>query len=147
MKKSFFVFAAIGLLVVATIFISCNQNNPDDTMNGGDHITSQHQPNDPATWSPDKKLFVSTDSSKYGDSIDVIAFWNSKIASFYRTDIITYDARDGYYNMFYNLPCYPNITLTNGNVKYHMTFKDTLTLYWDSLDITYKYYPDYVINY
>lgn len=56
----------IFLMAAALSLVACNQNTPDDTKKGGDTPTSQHQPSDPATWSPVGHKYVSTDDSNYG---------------------------------------------------------------------------------
>ena len=63
MKPSYFILALLCAFSMA--FVSCENNDPD-TKKGGDDTTSQHQPANPATWSPVGHKYVSTDDSHYG---------------------------------------------------------------------------------
>lgn len=127
MKRIIFIMAA------ALSLAACNQNTPDDTKKGGDTPTSQHQPSDPATWSPEGKRYVRDRSAEKVNGNDyfyeVVWFNSGDSAIWYNSIVADYTQMNETYPCAYIIE-YPNATLTFFDVnhdKYYFT--DTLTLY------------------
>ncbi len=127
MKRIIFIMAAaLGL-------VACNQNEPDDTKKGGDTPTSQHQPSDPATWSPVGKRYVRDRSAEKVNGNDyfyeVVWFNSGDSAIWYNSIVADYTQMNETYPCAYVIE-YPNATLTFFDMnhdKYYFT--DTLTFY------------------
>ena len=125
-KYLFFAFAAICLM-------ACNQNTPDDTKKGGD-TTSQHQPSDPASWSPIGKRYVRDLSVSHGYDclFQVVWFRTGDSAVIYDSttpDIMQMDER--IIHCSYTID-YPNVPMNFFKDFYqpdNFHFTDTLTLY------------------
>lgn len=128
----------IFLMAAALSLVACNQNTPDDTKKGGDTPTSQHQPSDPATWSPVGKRYV-RDRSKtnpYGYDFfkEVVVFDTKNHAVWYGTVNEDLSPMDKYYNPATYKISYPDLTFTFGADKDEYHFTDTLTLYCNTSD-------------
>ena len=136
---------SIILAAVCCAFAACNQNEPTDTKKGGDTPTSQHQPSDPATWSPAGKRYAYT----YEDegTHEVLEFVSKDSIYIYDTPNSDYTFNEGVNpatNMGYNFSKshysieYPNLFI--GTSRREMTFNDTTSIYypaWTTHGITY----------
>ena len=130
----------LALLCVFTL-ISCNQDEPDDTKKDGDTPTSQHQPSDPATWSPVGKMYVSDisgeDKNPYGyeQFWHVINFFSKDSAYSYCTiynDLTPMPEMDFNTYSSYKM-AYPKVFFTVGIDKSEASFTDTLTIIGSSI--------------
>lgn len=133
------------VLITSALFIACNKNEPTDTKKGGDNTTSQHQPSDPATWSPAGKRYAYT----YEDegTHEVLEFVSKDSIYIYDTPNSDYTFNEGVNpatNMGYNFSKshysieYPNLFI--GTSRREMTFNDTTSIYypaWTTHGITY----------
>ena len=134
MKHPSLIFcAALSVTLSVALFLSsCNTNDPD-TKKGGDTPTSQHQPSDPATWSPVGKMYVRDRSAEHVNGNDyfyeVVWFNSGDSAIWYNSIVADYTQMNETYPCAYVIE-YPDATLTFFDVnhdKYYFT--DTLTLY------------------
>lgn len=120
-------------LLCAFTLISCNQNTPDDTKKGGDTPTSQHQPSDPASWSPVGKRYVcdndTINEDGYRYSIIDFVSKDSALSFFSASYDLTPISYIGEYYQHWAYSCtYPELKLLRGNNNVPLTFSDTLTL-------------------
>lgn len=99
-------------MAAIAIFASCekNQSSPEDP-------TLKNQPEDPATWSPAGKKYISTDNSNYGRYLD-------KKITFFSRDSVDLEFLGGHY--LYRLE-YPLIHLGHTETPW-LKFIDTLTI-------------------
>ena len=135
-------FVIVFVAFAALFLTACNQNTPDDTKKGGDDTTSQHQPSDPASWSPVGKTYV----CDYGKTTDkdyrysVVDFFSKDSAVSYVSseEDLTPKENYGITTRHWAYECsYPNIKFIIGNSWCDMAFKDTLTLYNEASKETY----------
>ncbi len=130
MKPSYFILALLCAFSMA--FVSCENNDPD-TKKGGDNTTSQHQPANPATWSPVGHKYVSIDNDTLNGRYKG---WTVEFLS--RDSVLRVES--GYpFRSTYRLQ-YPNVYLGTSETPWYK-FIDTLTItrYFDSSDCpTYK---------
>ena len=130
MKQIIFIMAA------ALCLAACNQNEPTDTKKGGDDTTSQHQPANPATWSPvGKRYVVDIAPETEPDTVRWFVFCTIPeleedstrgVQLHYQAKHVSY----GYTIYSYELN-YPQLSLIRyGEKPLYATFKDTLTLIW-----------------
>lgn len=135
MKRIIFIMAA------ALSLAACNQNTPDDTKKGGDTPTSQHQPSNPATWSPVGKTYVAdisgADKNPYGFDyfMHVVYFFSKDSALSYGTtnrDLSPQPDKPYYTPSRYQVS-YPDVTFIIGVDKGYGYFSDTLTLVGSSV--------------
>ena len=127
MKRIIFIMAA------AMSLAACNQNTPDDTKKGGDDTTSQHQPSDPATWSPVGKVYMQyvPTNELPPDTIRWLEFYNlPELGEDSAIVHIKYETKGskGYVAYQYSIN-YPDIVLSrDGKDDDYATFRDTLNI-------------------
>ena len=136
----------IFLMAAALSLVACNQNTPDDTKKGGDTPTSQHQPSDPATWSPVGHVYVYETTWENSPASDHYWVWVLDFIS--KDSVMVYQTpnRDlSYHSDFMHLVEpnsyiieYPKLT------RYYLTtearyleFNDTTTIVSTGLNQTY----------
>ena len=131
MKRIIFIMAA------ALSLVACNQNTPDDTKKGGDTPTFQHQPSDPASWSPVGKTYI-LDIAPEAEPDTVRWFVFCTIPELGEDSTrglqLHYQAKhvsSGYTIYSYELN-YPKLSLIRyGEKPLYASFQDTLTLVWN----------------
>lgn len=130
MKPSYFILALLCAFSMA--FVSCENNDPD-TKKGGDDTTSQHQPANPATWSPAGHVYVYETTWENSPAADhywahVADFFSKDSVFFYQThnrDIFSESDYTATSKASYTMN-YPKVVCKFPNVYYYQ-FKDTLT--------------------
>ena len=141
MKPSYFILALLCAFSMA--FVACENNDPD-TKKGGDDTTSQHQPANPATWSPNGKTYVCDRSDRNPYNVtefwEVIRFTDAINAVYYGTtnkDLTPVeDNVDMQIQRARYATSYPALTLDFEIAESHLSFTDTLTLKWGE-NLTY----------
>ena len=132
MKPSYFILALLCAFSMA--FVSCENNDPD-TKKGGDDTTSQHQPANPATWSPVGKMYIvdisGADKNPYGYSyfMHVVHFFSKDSALQYCTtnhDLSPQPDKPYYTPSRYQVS-YPDVIFIIGVDRGQGFFTDTLT--------------------
>lgn len=131
------------LCAFSMAFVACNQNTPDDTKKGGDTPTSQHQPSDPATWSPAGHIYIYETTYKNSSAPDkywvwVLDFFGGDSVIWYETDHrdLTYNGSPAYERTTYELN-YPKLLLHIDTGR-EVTFIDTTTIDASWWDIVYE---------
>lgn len=131
----------IFLMAAALSLVACNQNTPDDTKKGGDTPTSQHQPSDPASWSPVGKRYVADISGEDKNPYGYEQFWHV-VHFFSRDSAYSYATIHADLTPMPDMPfntyssykmSYPKVITTVGIDKSEALFTDTLTLVGSSI--------------
>lgn len=125
MKKHIFL-AVYAALCFA--FVACNQNTPDDTKRGGDTPTSQHQPSDPSTWSPEGKIYIHVRDYE-PDTTRTITFSKDRLSIRFSCD---HGKSRWTYGGNYVIN-YPSVEFTYNEENTILLFLDTLRLVWDGI--------------
>lgn len=149
MKPSYFSFALLCAFLIA--FVSCEKNDPD-TKKGGDDTTSQHQPSNPASWSPQGHVYIYETTWENSPASDKYWVW---VLNFYSKDrCVKYETPNR--NLTYHECSMQTVDTLQYSVEYPhlflyvwgskdnpLDFKDTITLVrsnenWD--------YPTYTLQ-
>ena len=134
----------ICAMALALCFASCNQNEPTDTKKGGDTPTSQHQPSNPATWSPAGHIYIYETTWENSPAKDKYWVWVLDFIS--KDSVIWYETHERNLSTEYARPCekttyeltYPKLILHLDTGR-ELTFTDTTTIHvpiWGVFDYT-----------
>lgn len=145
MKPSYFILALLCAFSMA--FVSCENNDPD-TKKGGDDTTSQHQPANPAMWSPAGHIYIYETTWENSPAADHYWVW---VINFYSDgEVVEYETPNR--DLSYHLDYLNTIDSTSYYTEYpilkynspavlgyiDMVFSDTLSLYWKANNVTYS---------
>lgn len=128
MKPSSFILALLCAFSMA--FVSCENNDPD-MKKGGDDTTSQHQPANPATWSPNGHRYAAPyEGDDYG--FYVYQFFSQDSVLAYQTIKSDYSLDEEYQYTYkqvghYTID-YPCLIIGRENLK--LTFRDTTEIFY-----------------